>query len=83
MKNAHRICIATALVAATTLPHAAAQNQWPNKPIRMTVSSGAGGGLDFVSRLIATPLTEALGQSVVVDNRAGASGSIEIGRAHV
>ena len=42
----------------------------------MIVASGAGGGLDFISRLIATPLTAALGQSVVVDNRAGASGSI-------
>lgn len=76
MKNLHHIYITSALAAAITLPQAAAQNQWPNKPIRMTVSSGAGGGLDFVSRLIATPLTEALGQSVVVDNRAGASGSI-------
>ena len=42
----------------------------------MTVSSGAGGGLDFVSRLAATAMTESLGQGVVVDNRAGASGSI-------
>ncbi len=49
---------------------------WPTKPIRMTVSSGAGGGLDLVSRSIAAPLSEALGQNVVVDNRAGASGSI-------
>ena len=49
---------------------------YPIKPIRMTVSSGTGGGLDFVSRLVSVPLSEALGQSVVVDNRAGASGSI-------
>ncbi|HTE16444.1 MAG TPA: tripartite tricarboxylate transporter substrate binding protein [Burkholderiales bacterium] len=42
----------------------------------MTVSSGAGGGLDFVSRLVAVPMSESLGHSVVVDNRAGASGSI-------
>ena len=76
MKNHPYIYIATALAVAITLPQASAQNPWPNKPIRMTVSSGAGGGLDFVSRLVATPLTEVLGQSVVVDNRAGASGSI-------
>jgi tripartite-type tricarboxylate transporter receptor subunit TctC len=49
---------------------------YPVKPIRMTVSSGTGGGLDFVSRLMAVPMGESLGQSVVVDNRAGASGSI-------
>jgi len=49
---------------------------YPVKPIRLIVASGAGGGLDFVARMVATPLGEALGQSVVVDNRAGASGSI-------
>ena len=49
---------------------------WPTKPIRITVASGAGGGLDFVARQVATPMSETLGQSVVVDNRAGASGSI-------
>ena len=42
----------------------------------MIVASGAGGGLDFVARLVATPLTETMGQSFVVDNRSGASGSI-------
>lgn len=62
---------------AISSPQAVAQGaQYPNKPIRMTVSSGAGGGLDFVTRLVSTPLGEALGQTVVVDNRAGASGSI-------
>jgi tripartite-type tricarboxylate transporter receptor subunit TctC len=78
MKNSHQIFLSAALAAAAACAahNAAAQGQWPNKPIRMTVASGAGGGLDFVSRLVAVPLTEALGQSVVVDNRAGASGSI-------
>ncbi len=69
--------LATALVGASQYAGAAAREAaYPTKPIRMTVSSGAGGGLDFVSRLIAIPLSEALGQSVVVDNRPGASGSI-------
>ena len=67
--------MALALVAAIPLSVAQTAN-YPAKPIRMTVSSGAGGGLDFVSRLAATAMTESLGQSVVVDNRAGASGSI-------
>jgi len=49
---------------------------WPARPIRMTVASGAGGGLDLVARTVAAPLSETLGQNVVVDNRAGASGSI-------
>ncbi len=63
------------LFAVSALPRTA-HAAYPTKPIRMTVSSGAGGGLDFVSRLAATAMTESLGQSVVVDNRAGASGSI-------
>ena len=49
---------------------------YPTKPIRMIVASGAGGGLDFVGRLVGPKLAESVGQSVVVDNRAGASGSI-------
>jgi len=49
---------------------------YPTKPIRMIVASGTGGGLDFVARLVGPKLAENVGQSVVVDNRAGASGSI-------
>jgi tripartite-type tricarboxylate transporter receptor subunit TctC len=78
VKHAFRISITAGLAAAVSLaaPHAAAQTNWPNKPIRWTVSSGAGGGLDLVARVVASPVSEALGQNVVVDNRPGASGSI-------
>jgi tripartite-type tricarboxylate transporter receptor subunit TctC len=70
-----RAALAAAGIAVAS--GAAAQSgQYPTKPIRLIVSSGAGGGLDFVARMIATPLGEALGQTVVVDNRPGASGSI-------
>jgi tripartite-type tricarboxylate transporter receptor subunit TctC len=65
------------LAAAVAASHVHAQAPvWPTKPIRWTVSSGAGGGLDLVARVVAAPVGEAVGQQVVVDNRAGASGSI-------
>jgi tripartite-type tricarboxylate transporter receptor subunit TctC len=65
-----------AIVLAATRSDAQPTAPYPTKPVRMIVASGAGGGLDFVARVVAPPLTETLGQSVVVDNRAGASGSI-------
>ncbi len=66
-----------AAALATAAPHGFAQSAaYPAKPVRMIVASGAVGGLDFVARQVAIPLSESLGQTVVVDNRAGASGSI-------
>ena len=79
MSTRLRSSSAAALIAAVlVLPVRAGEQAaaWPTKPIRIIVSSGAGGGLDFVARQVATPMSESLGQSVVVDNRAGASGSI-------
>lgn len=55
---------------------ASAAESYPVKPIRLIVASGPGGGLDYVGRLIAPVLTHSMGQSVVVDNRPGATGSI-------
>jgi tripartite-type tricarboxylate transporter receptor subunit TctC len=53
-----------------------AGESYPSKPIRLIVASGPGGGLDYVARLIGPTLTSSMGQSVVVDNRPGATGSI-------
>lgn len=49
---------------------------WPTRSIRLLVGYPAGGANDFVVRSVATPLAEALGQSVVVENRTGAAGGI-------
>src|SRR5215813_7645053 len=53
-----------------------AQDGYSDRPIRVFVGYPAGGGVDIVARLFAEPLKAALGQSVIVENRAGASGMI-------
>jgi tripartite-type tricarboxylate transporter receptor subunit TctC len=63
-----------ALLALLTL--GAAHAQYPVKPIRMIVTYPPGGGADTMARLIAPKLTESLGQTIVVENRPGASGTI-------
>lgn len=64
-----------AALLALSATHAWAQT-YPNKPIRWIVASTAGGSVDILGRVIAEGLTRALGQQVVVDNRAGAGGNI-------
>lgn len=63
-------------VAHTSLPAFAQGGKWPDKPIKLIVPFAAGVSPDVVSRIIAEPLGRALGQPVIVDNRAGAAGII-------
>ena len=69
-----------ALVFLTALSVASAQD-YPNKPVRILVPFPAGGAVDIIARQMTVDLTSSLGQSVVVDNRPGASGNIAMGAA--
>jgi tripartite-type tricarboxylate transporter receptor subunit TctC len=60
------------LLGSATLASA----QWPSKPIRMIVTYAPGGGADLMARLLAPKMQEALGQPVIVENRAGGGGTI-------
>ncbi len=62
-----------ALACATPAP---AQAPWPARPIRAVISFPPGGAIDTVMRLIGPPMGDALGQPLVLENRAGAAGSI-------
>ncbi|MEN3353391.1 MAG: hypothetical protein V7640_1549 [Betaproteobacteria bacterium] len=69
------------LVAAAFLVAANAQAQstsYPHRPLRMIVPFAPGGASDFVARIVQPKLSEVLGQQVVIDNRAGASGNIGV-----
>jgi len=49
---------------------------WPNKPIKFVVPYPPGGGTDVIARIVQEPMSQALGQQIIIDNRGGAGGSI-------
>src|SRR6267143_7195621 len=63
-------------LAALAISASALAQVYPAKPIRMIVAYPPGGGTDIVGRMLAQKLGETLGQSVLVENRGGASGNI-------
>ena len=71
-----RALLATLLLGLLGPVGTAHAQAWPNKTIRLVIGFAPGGAADFVARTIAEPLGRVLGQSVVVENRAGAGSSL-------
>ena len=76
--STRRLALATLATAAAAalLPLAANAQAYPSKPITIIVPFSAGGTTDILARVVGQALTAELGQSVIIDNRAGAGGNI-------
>jgi len=64
------------LVASCLALAAHAQTAWPSKPVKLVVAFPPGGVADVMARVVSQPLSEALGQPVIIENRAGANGNV-------
>jgi tripartite-type tricarboxylate transporter receptor subunit TctC len=73
MRNS--LCLAMALLAYVAGWQASAQ-EWPQRPIRIIVAFGAGGGADIIGRILARAMQDKLSHPVVIENRPGAGGTI-------
>jgi tripartite-type tricarboxylate transporter receptor subunit TctC len=79
MTAARLLSVAFGLALTASVSHDFARAQdtaYPDRPIKMLVGFGAGGGTDIAARIMAQKMSEILGQSIVVENRTGASGMI-------
>jgi tripartite-type tricarboxylate transporter receptor subunit TctC len=81
MTTRRKFLICASALAAPLLPRLARAQQWPAKTIRAVVPFGAGSTIDVLGRIVLDPLSSALGQTIIVENRGGAGGSI--GSAYV
>ena len=77
----HFLALAGSAITAPALPRFAAAQAWPTRTIRAMVPFAAGSSLDIVGRIVLDPLATQLGQSIVVENRGGAGGSIGTAQA--
>lgn len=76
MKNTFATILAGAAILCAVAAPAAAQENYPNKPIRLLVGFSAGGPTDVIARILAKDMSATLGQAIYVENKAGASSMI-------
>ena len=77
LRRTIRCCTATLLIASSVhASAAAAADIYPSRPIRLVVPYTPGGGSDTVARIVSPKMADAVGKTVVVDNRAGAAGTL-------
>lgn len=76
MGTTRRIWAVAAAVALLCVAPLATGQAYPSKPIRLVVPFPPGGAVDFYARVVQQPLSELLGQQIVIDNKAGASGMV-------
>jgi tripartite-type tricarboxylate transporter receptor subunit TctC len=74
--NKRPIAVASLLAAVALLPHPSAAQTYPARPVKIIVPAQPGGGLDLIGRTVAAELGRSMAQSFVVENIAGAGGSI-------
>jgi tripartite-type tricarboxylate transporter receptor subunit TctC len=72
----HRLLGLLLAALPALFPGVAGAQAYPAKPVRYLVAFGAGSGADTIARIVASGMTQTLGQQVIVDNRAGAAGNI-------
>lgn len=74
-----KIALGLACLAALGTTHSAVAQSYPDKTIRLIVPYGSGGGVDVVARTVADYISNKMGKTVVVENRAGAGGNVGSG----
>src|SRR5215467_6258918 len=70
--------LAAGAAALPAMPHITVAQSYPTRPVNLVVFVPAGGTPDIIARLVGQPLSQQLGQSIVIDNRPGAGGNLAL-----